>query len=127
MPLALAALVHAESALTGKWQGQTPNGAELVLDLTATGTALTGTLTRNGQPATVTDGKVSKNTFTFKATMNDQTEGFTGEFARDEMRLWLDRQGREKAAVLKRVGATGRRSVDIGVSEASRAPSDDRP
>lgn len=103
MALALAAVVHAQSALTGKWQGETPNGAEIVLDLTATETALTGTLTRNGQPATVTDGKVSKNTFTFKATINDQTEGFTGEFAQDEMKVWLDRQGPQKAAVLKRV------------------------
>lgn len=103
MALTLAAVIHAESALTGKWQGETPNGAEIVLDLTATETALTGTLTRNGQPATVTDGKLSKNTFTFKATINDQTEGFTGEFARDEMKVWLDRQGQDRAVVLKRV------------------------
>jgi hypothetical protein len=103
MALALAAVVYAQSALTGKWQGETPNGAVIVLDLTATETALTGTLTRNGQPATVTDGKVSKNTFTFKATINDQAEGFTGELAKDEMKVWLDRQGPERAAVLKRV------------------------
>ncbi len=103
MALALAAGVHAEAALTGKWQGETPNGAEIVLDLTATETALTGTLTRNGQPSTITDGKVSKNTFTFKATISDQTEGFTGELAGDEMKVWLDRQGPERAAVLKRV------------------------
>lgn len=103
MALALAAVVHAESALTGKWQGETPNGAQIVLDLTATETTLTGTLTRSGQPATITDGKVSRNTFTFKATINDQTEAFTGELARDEMKVWLDRQGPDRAAVLKRV------------------------
>ena len=103
MTLALAAVIHAESALTGKWQGETPNGAEIVLDLTASETALTGTLTRDGQPATITDGTVSGNTFTFKTTINDQTEAFTGEHAGDEMKVWLDRQGPERAAVLKRV------------------------
>jgi hypothetical protein len=101
--LVLAALVHAHAGLTGKWQGQTPNGFELVLDLTAKETALTGTLTRDGQPTTITDGKVSKNTFTFKATLNDQTEGFTGELDGDQITVWLDRQGRERAAILKRV------------------------
>jgi hypothetical protein len=103
MALALATVVHAEAALTGKWQGETPNGAEIILDLSATETALTGTLTRNGQPATIHDGKVSKNTFTFKATLNDQAEGFTGQLDGDEMKVWLDRQGPERAAVLKRI------------------------
>jgi hypothetical protein len=46
---------------------------------------------------------VSKNTFTFKATLNDQTEGFTGELVRDEIKMWLDRQGPARAAVLKRI------------------------
>ncbi len=100
--LVLAVVVHA-AGVTGKWQGKTPNGFEIVLDLNATDTALTGTLARNGQVVPIADGKVSKETFTFKATLNDQTEGFTGEFAEDEMRVWLDRQGPERAAVLKRV------------------------
>jgi hypothetical protein len=97
------AVVHAQAAITGKWQGETKNGSEIVLDLTATKTALTGTLSRNGQPTTITDGTVSKNTFTFKATLNDQTEGFTGEVDGDQIRVWLDRQGPTSAAVLKRV------------------------
>jgi hypothetical protein len=46
---------------------------------------------------------VSKNTFTFKATLNDQTEGFTGELVRDKIKMWLDRQGPARAAVLKRI------------------------
>jgi hypothetical protein len=99
----LAAVGHAEAPITGKWQGTTRNGTPIVLDLTATETALTGTLTRNDQTVTITDGKVSKNTFTFKATINDQTEGFTGELAGDEIKVWLDRQGPENPAVLKRV------------------------
>jgi hypothetical protein len=101
--LLVAAVVQAEHGLTGKWQGATASGTEIVLDLTATETSLTGTLTRSGQTVTISDGKVSKNTFTFKATLNDQTEGFSGTLAGDEVKVWLDRQGPERAALLKRV------------------------
>ena len=103
LALASIAAAQTQSALTGKWQGETTNGTPIQLELTATSTALTGTLTRDGQPLTITDGKVSENTFTFRATLGDQTEGFTGEVAGDEIKVWLDRQGRERAAVLKRV------------------------
>lgn len=98
-----AAAIHAQAALTGKWEGETTNGTPIVLDLTAAETTLTGTLTRQGETIKITDGKVSKNTFTFKATLGDQTEGFSGEVAGDQLTVWLDRQGRERAAVLKRV------------------------
>lgn len=101
--LMFAAVVHAQAGLTGKWKETTRNGADIVLNLTATGTALTGTLTRNEQSTTIADGKVSKNTFTFKATLNDQTEGFTGELDGDQIKVWLDRRGPESTAVLKRV------------------------
>jgi hypothetical protein len=74
-----------------------------VLDLTATETALTGTLTRDGQPAKITDGKVSKKSFTFKATLGDQTEGFTGGFDGDQITVWMDRQGPAGTVILKRV------------------------
>jgi hypothetical protein len=101
--LLVATGVHAQATLTGKWQGTTPNGAVLVLDLTATETAVTGTLTRNDETVKITDGKVSKNKFTFAATLNDQKEAFTGDLAGDEITVWLDRQGAEKAILLKRV------------------------
>jgi opacity protein-like surface antigen len=101
--VALAAVVHSQASITGKWEGETPNGARLVLDLTAAETALTGTLTRNDQSTAISDGQVSDGTFTFKATLNDQTEGFTGKVAADEMKVWLDRQGPERAALLRRV------------------------
>jgi hypothetical protein len=91
-----------EKGLTGKWQGQTQNGTGIVLDLTATGTTLTGTLTRRDQTVTIAEGTVSKNRFTFRATLEDQTEAFTGELAGDELKVWLNRQGPERAAVLKR-------------------------
>ena len=103
LSLVLSTLLVAQAALSGTWQGETRNGSQIVLDLTAKDTTLTGTLTRNGQPAAITDGKVSKNTFTFKATLGDQTEAFTGEIAKDEITIWLDRQGPSSAIVLKRV------------------------
>jgi hypothetical protein len=99
----LPASVFGQSAMTGKWQGKTPNGFQVELDLTATEKELTGTFTRNSQSITITDGKVLKNTFTFKATMNDQTQGFTGEINGDQMKFWVDRQGPSAAAILKRV------------------------
>src|SRR5262245_11061583 len=92
----------AQGSLAGKWQGETNNGAQLVLDLTVKETALTGTLTRDGQSSTLSEGKVSKTTFSFTAQVNDRTEKFAGEFADDEMKIWLERQGPERAIVLKR-------------------------
>lgn len=103
--LAFTAAAGAQSTLTGKWQGNTDGGAALALDLTVKGEAVTGTVTRNGQAAPLSEGKVTKNTFTFKATMNERTETFAGEWKGDEMRIWLERQGPEKAIVLTRVKA----------------------
>lgn len=101
--LVLAAVVHAQAGLTGKWEGKTKSGSQVALDLTAKKTTLTGTLTQNGQPMPIEDGKVSKNTFTFNVTLGDRTEGFSGKLAGDEMTVWIDRRGPESAAVLKRV------------------------
>jgi len=94
---------QAQATLTGKWQGETGNGAALVLDLTVKDSVLTGTFTRNGVSTPISDGKVSGNTFTFKATVNDQAEGFSGELAGDQLKVWLDRQGASRAIVLERV------------------------
>ena len=101
--LTLAAGSYAQAGITGKWEGETGNGSKLVLDVTAKGTELTGTLTRNSEKVSISDGKVAKNTITFKATLNDKAEGFTAEIDGDQMKIWLDRQGAEKAIVLKRV------------------------
>jgi hypothetical protein len=92
-----------EGTITGTWQGVTRNGMQVVLDVTATETALTGTLTREGTPSTIRDGKVSKNTFTFKALLGEQDEAFTGELAGDQLTVTLDRQGPAGALILKRV------------------------
>ena len=101
--LVLPSLVRAQSTITGNWQGKTPNGFELKLDLVANQQELRGTFTRNGQAIAISDGKVSKNTFTFKATLDDQKQGFTGEIDGNQIRVWTDRQGPSVAAVLKRV------------------------
>jgi hypothetical protein len=90
--------------LTGKWRGQTPNGFELLLDLTATGQTLTGNLIREGESSPITEGSVTKNTFTFKAAPSGgQVEGFSGQLEGDGIKVWLDRQGPTRAASLKRV------------------------
>jgi hypothetical protein len=106
--LALATVVHAQAKMTGTWTGETKSGSPIVLDLKATDTALSGTLTVDGKPATIADGKVSKNTFTFHATFDEggsrsHTEGLTGELAGDQITLWLDQQGHSSDAILKRV------------------------
>lgn len=100
--LVLTAVALAQATLTGKWQGTTPGGSPVELNLTATDTALTGTLSHDTEAIPIADGKVSKNTFTFKATLNGDTQGFTGEFADDEIKVWMDRQGPENTVVLKR-------------------------
>lgn len=103
LAVVLAAVSYAQEGIAGKWRGQTRSGTPLELDVAVKDTTLTGTLTRDGEPLTLADGKVSKNTFTFKATLNGQTEGFSGEVSGDDMKVWIDRQGPEAAATLKRV------------------------
>lgn len=100
--LAFPVMLCAQTGLTGKWQGKTPMGSDLVLDLSVEKETLTGTLTINGETETITDGKVSKNMFTFKVTHDNQTIGFTGEFGRDEIKLWPDWGGAARAEVLMR-------------------------
>jgi hypothetical protein len=99
----LSAALLAQAGITGKWQGKTPAGSDVTLDLTATKTALTGTLSEGGRTIKLADGKVTKNTFKFTATMNEEAVAFSGELVKDELRVWMDRNGPEKSAILKRV------------------------
>jgi hypothetical protein len=103
--LLCAVMIQAQARLTGTWQGETDGGASLVLELKVKGSELTGALTRNGQRTTLTDGKVAKNTFTFKATLNERSESFSGALEKEDIRIWLDRQGPSKAVTLKRASA----------------------
>jgi hypothetical protein len=100
----VSAVVLAQTAnLTGQWKGETKSGTTLELNLTATSTTLTGTMLRRDEVIKLTDGKVQGRTFTFKATINEETAGFTGELDGDQISVWMDRQGRQAAAILKRV------------------------
>ena len=102
--LLLASIIaHTQTGLTGTWEGETRNGTTIVLTLIVKDSALTGTLKRGEETATLAEGKVAKNTFTFKATIGGQVEGFSGELAGAEIKIWLDRQGAERAIVLHRV------------------------
>lgn len=103
--ISLAVVVEAQTGLNGRWEGETRNGTAIVLTLALKDTTLTGTLKRGEETATLMDGKVSKNAFTFKATVGEQTEGFSGELAGDNIKIWLDRQGPERAIVLHRAKA----------------------
>ncbi len=99
----VSALAAGQASLAGSWQGETNAGATVVLDLAVKGGALSGTLTRNGTPSPITEGKVGKNTFTFKAKLNEQNEVLSGTVDKDTIKIWLDRQGPSSAIVLKRV------------------------
>ena len=96
-------LKRATTSLTGKWQGQTPNGFSLILDLVQNDQTLTGTVTREGELIPIAGGKVSKNTFSFTATLDGTAETIEGTVDSTDMKAWLTRQGPERAAVLKRV------------------------
>ena len=47
------------------------------------------------QGRSCSDGKASKNTLAFKATLGD------GNLSGEQLRLWVDRQGPENAVVFK--------------------------
>ena len=102
MAVWLLTVVSAQASLTGKWEGATPNGTPVVLDLSATGTSLTGTVTHGEQVFKITDGTVSKDSFAFKVTHDQGTDALSGTLAGGEVRVWLDRQGPESTIVFKR-------------------------
>lgn len=101
--LCVGAGAQSDAELTGTWQGQTPNGMNLTLVLVQKDDAFTGTLTRESESTPISEGKVSKNTFTFKATLSGETETIEGTFDKTDMKAWLTRQGPERTAMLKRV------------------------
>ena len=100
--LLLCVMAQAQTGLSGQWTETTPSGLNAELDLKATDTALTGTFTVRARPMTITDGKVTNNTFTFKAALEGQPEGFSGELNGDAIVFWRDRNGKGDAVTLKR-------------------------
>lgn len=99
LALVLAAVVHAQATVTGKWQGETKGGSQVVLDVKAIKTELTGTLTVDGEPNAISEGKMTKDAFTFTVLR----DAFAGKFADDQITIWMEKRGPESAAVLKRV------------------------
>jgi hypothetical protein len=99
--LILAAVVHTQAALTGRWQGETVSGRSVTLDLKAEKTELTGTITLVKEPAPISEGKIDKNTFSFRATVDGKEVGFTGEIAGDEIKLIVE--GVQNPLTLKRM------------------------
>jgi hypothetical protein len=92
----MAILAHAQSAVTGKWDGTTKDGSKVSVDLKADGKVLTGTVTVAGRPFPVEDGKIiNSKTISFAWTTAFPPEGrqvhFSGKGAvgKDEIKLPL--------------------------------------
>src|SRR5262245_22678152 len=98
----MCVIAQAQGGLSGKWTETTPSGLNAELDLKATETVITGTFTVRDRPMTISDGKVTKNAFTFKAALEGQPEGFSGELNGDSIVLWRDKNGKGDALTLKR-------------------------
>ena len=97
-------IATAQRGLTGQWKGTTGQGQAVALDLKVNGGRLTGTLTLSQQTVTISEGKIDKAAFTFKAPvkdMNDRIVVFSGEVKGDE--IALTPEGARAAAILKRV------------------------
>jgi hypothetical protein len=91
-----------QSAVAGKWEGTTRNDMRVVLTLKVADAVLTGSVTRGDQTATITEGKVSGKTITFKAVLGGEPETLSGELDGQQLKVWLDRQGREGTVVFTR-------------------------
>jgi hypothetical protein len=57
----------AGAGFTGKWQGTTPSGRPLVLDLKVDGQQLSGRLTLSQESADIAEGKVEEQRFSLRA------------------------------------------------------------
>lgn len=96
-------------AVTGKWASDPIGGGVLGLDLTISGTTLTGTVVAT-QPgdvfsSSIADGTVSGNTIAFSATIAGRTAAFTGEVVEDRITLRMVGNTAAPAFILRRVQA----------------------
>jgi hypothetical protein len=98
---AACVVIHAQSGLTGKWQGTTASGRQVVLELKVNGQELTGRLTLAQQSADISEGKVEEKTFSFKATMEGRTVTFTGRLVGEGVEFTVP--GVADPLILKRV------------------------
>ena len=80
--------------VTGRWSGRTLTGLQIVLELKADGSDLSGTLTRNRRPRPITQGRITADGLSFSAMLGRQMEGFSGRYRWGErIRVSLDSQG----------------------------------
>ena len=100
LAIACAVFVSGQSPLAGTWEGETAQGRLVSLVLAVKGETLTGTITIDRQPVTISDGKVTGTTFSFKGSLDGNTRSFTGELVKDEIRLTPD--GGRAPAILRR-------------------------
>src|SRR5688572_3046108 len=94
-------------AVTGKWASDPIGGGVLGLDLTISGTTLTGTVVAT-QPgdvfsSSIANGSVSGNTIAFSATIAGRTAAFTGEVVEDQITLRMVGNSAAPAFILRRV------------------------
>jgi hypothetical protein len=85
---ATGAALNAQTGFSGKWEGETPAGKAILLDITAKGKQLTGTLNVDKVPSTIADGTVDDKTFSFKASVEGH-DGitFSGRMAGENLEL----------------------------------------
>jgi hypothetical protein len=84
---AACVVIQAQTGLSGKWQGATPSGRPIVLDVQVNKQRLTGTLTVNQQSSDISDRKVEDKTFSFVATVEGRTATFNGRLLGEEVEL----------------------------------------
>ena len=97
----LSVVIYAQAGLNGKWQGTTPQGRQVTLDLKVKGKQLTGTFALDENVAPITGGIVDGNTFSFKASRGGESLAFTGKLAAD--RIELESDGPIRALTLERI------------------------
>ena len=93
--------VHAQGGVSGKWQGTTPSGEPIVLDVKVKAERLTGTVSLGGQTVQITDGTADATTCTFKVTVDDRPHTFNGRLVGEG--LELSSEDIEKPVTLQRV------------------------
>jgi putative oxidoreductase len=80
--------------VTGRWTGRTLTGVPIALELKASGSDLTGTLTRNRWTSPITQGRLTADGLSFTARLGRQMEDFSGRYRRGErIHVTLDSQG----------------------------------
>src|SRR5262245_41812813 len=101
---AVAAVVHGQAGLTGKWQGKTDLGSQVMMDAKADGEVLTGTFAIDKQSGKISSGKIAKNAFTFYVSFAGVATAFSGQLSGDEIKvIRTSPDGPSPAIMLKRV------------------------